>query len=77
MCGAPKSGFMAIDHMEELMGRHIAVSELNLILRHLKRRRALLEAHCPLLDPLRALVSAYDTQFPGHLTSTHASRPCS
>jgi hypothetical protein len=55
-----------IDRIEELTAQHIAVPEFNLILRHLQRRRALLEAHCPLLAPLRALVSTYDMQFPGH-----------
>jgi hypothetical protein len=54
-----------IDHIEELTGQHIAISQFNLM-RHLKRRRALLKAHCPLLQPLRSLVSAYDTQFTGH-----------
>jgi hypothetical protein len=65
MCGAPNADLEDIDHIEELTALHIAVPEFNLILRRLKRRRALLEAHCPLLEPLRALVSAYDTQFPG------------
>jgi hypothetical protein len=40
---------------------HIAEPELNLITRHITQRHALLEAYCPPLKLLRALVNKYDS----------------
>jgi hypothetical protein len=55
-----------IESFEELSAHEIAVPHVNLIIRHLKRRRALVDAHCSLLPPLRAIISGYDTHFDPH-----------
>ena len=65
-CAASNGHLEVIEHVEELTAQHVAVPAFNLIMRHIKRRRALVDEHCPLLAPLRALVNGYDMQFELH-----------
>ena len=66
MCAVPNEDLEDIEHAEELTAQHVAVPAFNLIMRHIKRRQALVDEHCPLLAPLRDLVNGYDMQFVLH-----------